>query len=38
MGPFTGDPEKARPYFIVTQKLFDKILDENIPNVEVKCL
>lgn len=38
MGPFTGDPEKARPYFIVTQKLFDKISDRNIPNVEMKYL
>ena len=38
MGPFTGDPEKARPYFIVTQKLFDKISDRDIPNVEMKYL
>jgi pyridoxal phosphate enzyme (YggS family) len=38
MGPFTGDPEKARPYFIETKKIFEKIKEENIPNVQMKYL
>ncbi|MBC8313855.1 MAG: YggS family pyridoxal phosphate-dependent enzyme [Candidatus Cloacimonetes bacterium] len=38
MGPFAGDPEKARSYFIETKKIFDKISAKNIPNVEMKFL
>ncbi len=38
MGPFTGDPEDARPYFVETRKIFDHIKDLNIPNVEMKFL
>ncbi len=38
MGPFTGDPEEARPYFIETKKIFEKIKEENIPNVQMKYL
>ena len=38
MGPFTGDPEDARPYFIETKKLFDKIKAAGIPRVEMEFL
>ncbi|MBC8526621.1 MAG: YggS family pyridoxal phosphate-dependent enzyme [Candidatus Cloacimonetes bacterium] len=38
MGPRFGEPEKARPYFKETKKIFDKIKDVNIPNVEMKYL
>lgn len=38
MGPFTGDPEDARPYFIETRKLFETLKTRDIPNVEMKYL
>ena len=38
MGPFTGDPEDARPYFIETKKVFDELKSKNIPNTEMKYL
>lgn len=38
MGPLAGDPEEARPYFVETKKLFDKISSLNIPGVEMKYL
>jgi len=38
MGPFTGDPEDARPYFKVTRKVFEDIKSLNISNVEMKYL
>lgn len=38
MGPMSGDPESARPYFIETNKIFKKIKDLNLPNVEIKYL
>ena len=38
MGPFTGDPEDARPYFRVTKEIFEKIKEENLPDVEMKFL
>jgi len=38
MGPFTGDPEDARPYFQITRKLFQEIADLKIPGVEMKYL
>ncbi|MBU1186514.1 MAG: YggS family pyridoxal phosphate-dependent enzyme [Acidobacteria bacterium] len=38
MGPFTGDPEDARPYFIETRKLFEKIKAAGIPRVEMEFL
>ena len=38
MGPFTGDPENARPYFIKTRELFQKLKEMNLPNVEMKYL
>jgi len=38
MGPFTGDPEDARPYFVGTRKIFNHIKDLNIPDVTMKYL
>jgi pyridoxal phosphate enzyme (YggS family) len=38
MGPFTGDPEDARPYFIETRKAFDEIKERNIPGADMKYL
>jgi len=38
MGPAFGDPENARPYFIETKKLFEKIKALDIPGIEMKSL
>lgn len=38
MGPAFGNPEKARPYFIETKKLFDKIKSLRLPAVEMNYL
>jgi pyridoxal phosphate enzyme (YggS family) len=38
MGPMFGNPEDARPYFIETKKLFDRIRTLNLPGVEMKYL
>lgn len=38
MGPFSGDPEDARPCFRVTRELFDTIARAHIPGVEMRCL
>jgi len=38
MGPFSGDPEDARPYFVETKKAFDRIAAEGLPGVEMKYL
>lgn len=38
MGPFSGNPEDSRPYFIKTKKLFDSIKQENIIGVEMEYL
>ncbi|MBC8382217.1 MAG: YggS family pyridoxal phosphate-dependent enzyme [Candidatus Cloacimonetes bacterium] len=38
MGPFTGNPENARPFFVETHKIFDHIRKLNILNVEMKYL
>ncbi|MGD2294557.1 MAG: YggS family pyridoxal phosphate-dependent enzyme [Candidatus Aminicenantes bacterium] len=38
MGPFFGDPEDARPYFVVTRKLFEKIKALNFPDVDMTYL
>jgi len=38
MGPMTGDPEDARPYFKKTKKLFEEIKALNLPGVEMKEL
>jgi pyridoxal phosphate enzyme (YggS family) len=38
MGPFAGDPEEARPYFIETRKIFEDIKASGIPGAEMKYL
>jgi hypothetical protein len=38
MGPFAGDPEEARPYFVETRKIFDRIRQLGIPGVEMRYL
>jgi pyridoxal phosphate enzyme (YggS family) len=38
MGPFTGDPENARPYFQKTKKLFEEMKKMNLPGVEMVTL
>jgi pyridoxal phosphate enzyme (YggS family) len=38
MGPFTGDPEDARPYFVKTREIFEKLKEEPFPNVKMKYL
>lgn len=38
MGPFSGDPEDARPYFIETKKAYDRLAISQIPNVEMRHL
>jgi pyridoxal phosphate enzyme (YggS family) len=38
MGPFAGDPEKARPYFTETKRIFDRIRALAIPGAEMKYL
>ena len=38
MAPYFDDPEKDRPYFKLTKKLFDEIKSLNIPNVDMEIL
>jgi len=38
MGPRFGDPEKARPYFRLTKKLFDELGELETNNIEMKYL
>ncbi len=38
MGPMFGDPEDARPYFIETRKIFDKMRSLALPGVEMRYL
>ena len=38
MGPMFGDPEEARPYFIETRKIFEKMRTLSLPGVEMKYL
>ena len=38
MGPFTGNPEDARPYFIKTRDIFNKIKEMNIESIEMRYL
>ncbi len=38
MGPLFGDPEDARPYFIETKRIFERIQSLHIPNVAMNCL
>lgn len=38
MGPFSGDPEDARPYFQKTKRLFDEIAALKLPHVHMAFL
>ena len=38
MPPWFDDPEDARPYFVPLRELRDRIIEENIPNVEMREL
>jgi hypothetical protein len=38
MGPRFGNPEDARPYFRATKEAFDRLAEENLPNVEMRYL
>jgi pyridoxal phosphate enzyme (YggS family) len=38
MGPFTGDPEDARPYFVKTKEIFEELKQMELPRVEMKHL
>lgn len=38
MGPFAGDPEDSRPYFVATRKIFEQLKKKPIPGVEMKHL
>jgi PLP dependent protein len=38
MGPLAGDPEDARPYFVETRKLYEKLKGGNIAGIEMKIL
>ncbi len=38
MGPRFGNPEDSRPYFVETRKIFEKIKQLNLPDVEMKYL
>jgi len=38
MGPLTGDPELARPYFSKTRRLFEEIQRSNLAGVEMRVL
>ena len=38
MGPFSGDPEDARPYFVETRKVFEEIRSVHIPGAEMTYL
>jgi PLP dependent protein len=38
MGPFTGNPEEARPYFRITRELFETVNGMQIPGVDLRYL
>jgi pyridoxal phosphate enzyme (YggS family) len=38
MGPRFGDPEESRPYFVTTRKIFERIKEQKLPNVEMRYL
>ncbi len=35
MGPRVGEPEAARPYFIETKKIFEKVKALDLKNVKM---
>lgn len=38
MGPMSGDPELARPYFIETKKIFERVKSLGVSHVEMRYL
>ena len=38
MGPFSGDPEDARPYFRKTKEIFDQIKEMKLQGVQMRSL
>jgi len=38
MGPLTGDPELARPYFVETRRIFEEIKSMDLPATEMHIL
>ena len=38
MGPLSEDPEDSRPHFVAMKKLFDRVKESSLPNVEMKYL
>ena len=38
MGPRTGDPEEVRPFFRKTKEIFDRLKEENLPNIGLQYL
>jgi pyridoxal phosphate enzyme (YggS family) len=38
MGPYLGDPEDARPYFVETRRVFERLGGSAIPGVEMTYL
>jgi pyridoxal phosphate enzyme (YggS family) len=38
MGPLSENPEDSRPYFVAMKKLFDRMKESGLPNVEMKYL
>ena len=38
MGPYSGNPEDARPYFRQTREVFDRIKTLDLYGVEMKCI
>ena len=38
MGPFEGDPEESRPYFVETRRVFEALRSAAVPGVEMRHL
>jgi uncharacterized pyridoxal phosphate-containing UPF0001 family protein len=38
MGPFSGNPEDSRRYFVETRRVFEKLRGKRMPRVEMKYL
>jgi len=38
MGPRFGNPKESRPYFVETKKIFDKLKNLDLPNIEMRYL
>ncbi len=38
MGPRFGNPEDSRPYFVQTRRLYEKLKELRLPNVEMRYL